>query len=245
MKKIPYVLASVLVGLGYVSRLIYPSLLAWISVALLGVTAIWYTVSVSMTGDTKKFHCYIGWGWIVLPIIFTLALPINTQTEWNKIVIFIVGLCIGVLLGALWIKDKETTRERADFVLGIGCILIAGATAYGVMGINESVITRYVFETADVVEMETFEPSQTFFDTTNYYIDLNYEDDTFLIESLLVSETYYNSLEVGDDVPICICTGLLGKKFYFLYEEPDKKWDYYGLNEWAREKAQGEQVQLE
>lgn len=70
-----------------------------------------------------------------------------------------------------------------------------------------------------------------------HYLYFDYSRDNLRINTLQCSGEYYDSLKVGDTVPVCFCKGLLGKEFYFLYEEPEEDRDIYGLNEWAREKV--------
>ena len=208
----------------------------WTGTLYILAISLYYIYSV-FKGKIRDFCVYIGWTWCIIPICFTMFMLFDRQTTWNRVWIFIGGACIGLVYVTICEKYKVQNDEMNIYLRTITCLLIAGTLSFCVMGINESAIRYTEYDVMELLEKDTYSSTQSFLNRDSYYLYFSYYNGDVSIEELQVSEYYYSSLKEGDMIPICVCTGLFGKKFYTLYEDPDKEFDFYGLNEWVREQA--------
>ena len=101
--------------------------------------------------------------------------------------------------------------------------------------INSSKIVNVEFRTIEVIDkhIDTYWQS---WETETYHLQLGYEDELIDSEGFSISQKYYDSIQIGDEIPVCIYTGILGKQFYSFFEDPNE--DFYGYNRWTREEYQ-------
>lgn len=228
MKKVPYIVISILLWVGCVWRGLLSYVFIWIAALLYLGTIIFYIVSV-LQNDTNKYHRHIGWSWIVPALGFSLIWLEDLYETWD-IYLLIWSACISILLVWLWDKkDPSVERDERHLALNISSmIVLTFAIAIFPAMINNSKICDFQFQNVEVIEKNITEwPVR--------YYDLFFEDESNIIRSeYSASKNYYESVQVGEKIPVCIYTGLLGKEFYSFFEDPDS--DFYGYNEWTREK---------
>lgn len=233
MKKIPYCLFSIFLGICVVSRSWLPHRFTIVAIVIYIATGIIYIMGV-LRHQTSFFHKYIGHSWSILSVVFAHMFWVDPFSDWKHTSLFIAGLSAALCVIYLWIKDTQTKTEKFTFFTGCAAVLIALGIAFCPMGINESVISAYEFQTVEIAEKEVFVTDTDLFVSDAYLITLKQPNGKLDGYSGGISQEYWNSLQVGDDVHICVYTGSLGKKFYSFFEDPDS--DFYGYNEWTREK---------
>lgn len=228
MSKIPFIVISVLLWVGCVWHGFLSYIFIWIATFLYLGTMIFYVASV-LRKDTRMFHKHIGWSWIVPAVGFSLIWVEDLYEIWD-INLLLWSASIATILVWLWDKkDIGVDREGRSLALNILSILVMmfAIASFPAM-INSSKICDFEFQNVKVIEKDIREWPVT-------YYDLFFEDERDVICSeYSASKNYYESVKVGDEIPVCIYTGLLGKKFYSFFEDPDS--DFYGYNEWTREK---------
>lgn len=232
MKKIPYGLLSIFFGVNVICRSWLPHWILFGAILFCTATGLFYAVGV-LRHNTAFFHTYIGWTWMLLPLAFAHAYWINPFCEWNSITLFLFGLCVSLCMVGFWVKDEQTEADKIGFFQICAAVLLAMAVAFFPMGINESVVTDYEFQTVKISSKEVFTADTSLFVSDAYLITLeqpNGELDGFCGG---ISQGYWNTLQIGDEVPVCAYTGLLGKKFYSFFMDAAKAEDYCGLNDWS------------
>lgn len=234
MKKVPYILCSLIVGITFIEHILFPTSV-WGAILLLILTGLFYVISV-MFKKTCFFHEYIGWGWIILPILVAPTVLLKRNTEWNVLALICIGLCAGIIFSYLWKMDN---RNKGSYIAlkGISiCGLVTISILFLLISFNEILIVKVDFVEINVNEKYIYDvPRST---NEEYYVSAKeYENNKNSI--FPVSKKYFDSIEVGDKIKLCVCTGALNVSFYFLYEDPEI--DMFYLNDWAKLEAQAYQ----
>lgn len=233
IKKLLYFIISVIIGICSLERFLWPWSFA-MGIFIMAATALFYTISVQRH-CSQTFHKYIGWCWAIIPLCYCfIAVFYDGVDTW----LWTVAWALGILGGAWLIRFYEQDEKaNPHFMLRIPiCLLIAGTVAFSVFGLNEARIIETEFVEYPIIEKEMYQDRSwegysyiLYYDTSNRAIRNDY---------MRVNAEYFHSVEVGDTVPVCICTGLLKQEFYVAYENDNEDW--YGLNKWARETAGNE-----
>ena len=148
----------------------------------------------------------------------------------------LISACIATVFTYMWINDKSIEHEAYSLVLyGSAILILTLAIASCPKMINSSKIVSMEFRTLEVVDKH-IDTHWRSWERYIYHLQLGYEDDLIDSEGFSISQKYYDSIQIGDEIPVCVYTGVLGKQFYSFFEEPDK--DYYGYNQWTREEYQ-------
>ena len=233
MSKIPYIVLWVMIGIGYTSKAFLPELFAWLGVLLHVGTGILYVIS-ALRKNTMFYHTYIGWAWIVPTILFAHIFMCDVYAAWNYWVLLTFSACISIVLIWLWRSDRLIEHvDNSAFLNVLVIIFLTLSIACCPKIINSSKITEIHFREIEVSGKYIYENWRSWNDES-YHFELKNEDDLIHSDGFSVSKEYFDMVHVGDEIPVCIYTGLLGKKFYSVFEDPDS--DFYGYNEWTREK---------
>ena len=232
VKKIPYIMIWIIIGVGCLVREVFPKGFLWAGVLLYVATGITFVIG-RLRKNTTWYHTYIGWAWLVPTILFAHIDIADIYTNWDYMFLLPISACIATAFTYIWINDKSVEHEAYSLVLYGAAILVLtlAITACPKM-INSSKIISTEFRTIEVVDkrIETYWRS---WENEVYHLQLE-EDE--LIYSDGFSKEYYDSIQIGDEIPVCIYTGILGKQFYSFFEDPNE--DFYGYNRWTREEYQ-------
>ncbi len=138
----------------------------------------------------------------------------------------------------VWLWRKDNAIEHADYSLILNAaaiIFLACAISATPNMINSSKVISTEFRTIEVVDkhIETYWQS---WENKEYNFQLREEDELIHSGGFSVSKKYYDSVQIGDEIPVGIYTGILGKQFYSFFEDPNE--DFYGYNRWTREEYQ-------
>ena len=138
----------------------------------------------------------------------------------------------------VWLWRKDDAIEHADYslilnaaaIIFLACVISATPNM-----INTSKVISTEFRTIEVVDkhIETYWQS---WENEKYHFQLGEEDELIHSGGFSVSKKYYDSVQIGDEIPVCVYTGILGKQFYSFFEDPKK--DYYDYNQWTCEEYQ-------
>ena len=231
-KKAPYSICSLIVGFAYIERILFP-VFSWAAILLLTATGVLFVFSVISQKDF--FQAHIGGCWTILPIIVTPTVLLKRNTEWNVVALICVGLCAGALFTYLWTK-KRRNEDTFSNLKGIGiCGFVTVSVLFLIISLNEMIIIKVSFIELNLNEKYVYDvPHST---SEEYYVSA-YDKQEKTEKTFSVSEKYYESLEAGDKINLCVCTGSLNVDFYFLYEDPEM--DLFHLNNWAQVRAQKE-----
>ena len=232
MKKIPYCLISIFLGANVLCRYWLPHWMILIAIFFYLATGIVY-IAGTIKHHTSFFHTYIGWTWMILAIVFAHAYWTNPFSEWNTSILFIFGLCISLCMLGFWRKGEQISSDKISFFQVCATILLAMAIAFFPMGINESIVTEYEFQNVTISSKDVFVTDTSLFVSNAYLVTLEQPGGKLDGLSGGISENYWNRLQVGEKVPVCAYTGLLGKKFYSFFKDDEKSEDYYGLHAWT------------
>jgi len=229
--KLPYIIFCSILVVGCIGRIWLPALFLWLGVIIFAGTGIFYAVSVFMK-KSQYFHKYIGWAWIILPVAFAHASIVDRYSRQNEWWIFVLGLYIAVFFMWLWFKDENTEAEEFHwFFDSLICIFLALSVMFCPKALNSSIITDMEFHEATVVKKEIWSNPKSLREELQYELDVKLDGKEYEWvnnTTFDISETYYNSVEIGDNVPICIYTGIFGIEFCYTFEDP---WsDFYGFN---------------
>ena len=233
MRKIPYIFISAIVSLGCCGRILWPGIFLWLGVILYVATGAIYAVG-ALRKNTTFYHTYIGWTWIISTFVFAYIFLTDIYSNWNRWYLFLFSTWIATFLVWLWRKDESIEHTDYSMILNLAAIIwLACAIAATPYMINSSKVVDVTFKQVQIVDKEREENS---YSGTDYYIYLEPEDKLIHSRGFSLSKQYYDSISIGDKIPVCVYTGVLGKQFYSFFEDPDK--DYYGYNQWTREEYQ-------
>lgn len=234
MKKIPYIVIWVILVVGCLTKVFLPVFFIWASVLLYAATGVFYVAS-ALRKNTSWYHTYIGWAWFVPSIIFVQLYISDSTSGWNLWYPIVFSACIATVIVWLWRNDDEIEHLDFSYLLNvIAIVFLAIAIASCPKMINSSIVTDMEFKEIEIIEKHIDENCNgKSWATESYRFQLGYEDELIDSEGFSVSKEYYNAVNVGDKVPVCIYTGCLGVKFYSFFEDPE--YDLYGYNEWTKE----------
>ena len=235
MKKVPYIIIWIITGAGCLVRELFPKCFLWAGVLLYAATGIAFVIG-RLRKNTTWYHTYIGWAWLVPTILFAYIFMGDVYTNWNHWYLFLISACIATVFTYLWINDKSIEHEAYSLVLyGVAILILTLAIASCPKIINSSKIISAEFRTIEVVDKHVSTLGRAG-ETEAYHLQLGYEDELIDSEGFSISQKYYDSIQIGDEIPVCIYTGILGKQFYSFFEDPNE--DFYGYNQWTREEYQ-------
>lgn len=230
MNKIPYIATWIAIGIGCTAKGALHTIFIWVGVLFYLATGMLYLVSV-LRKNTMFYHTYIGWAWMIPTMLFAFAFLSDGYTSWNSLSLLVFSAYIATII--IWIGNKaEYKQEKNSILLNMLIVLfLACAIASCPILISTSKITAIEFIDVEVIKKDSYNMSRL---SPSYYFELNCEEKLIHSAETYVSKEYFDMVHVGDEIPVCIYTGLLGKKFYSFFEDPDS--DFYGYNEWTREK---------
>ena len=232
VKKIPYISISIIVLLGCYTRVLWRGIFLWLGVILYVATGAIYVVG-ALRKNTTFYHTYIGWAWMIPTFVFADIFITDIYASWSMWYLFLFSAWIATFLVWLWRKDESIEHwEYSTILNAIVIIWLACAIAAMPNMINSSQVLDVAFKQVQVVDKEIDENCHAW-SGTEYNLIIEPEDSLIHSKGFAISKQYYDSINIGDKIPVCTYTGILGKQFYSFFE--DQKKDYYGYNQWTRE----------
>ena len=231
IKKLPYIFVSSIISLGCCGRILCPGIFLWLGVILYAATGVIFVVG-ALRKDTIFYHTYIGWAWMIPTVVFVHIFITDNYSNWNRWYVFLFSAWIATFLVWLWRKDESIEHADYSMLLNAAAIIwLACAIAATPYMINSSKVVAAAFQQCTIVDKEIVQNSHSW-EETSYYVYLEPEEKLTYSRCSL-SKQYYGSVYIGDKIPVCIYTGILGKQFFSLFEDPKR--DFYGYNQWARD----------